>query len=201
MAENEKKKPGRPRSEKAREAILTAAAELLEEAGVGRLTVEAVASRAGVGKPTIYRHWANAQDLAMAAMMAQPPAARSRRRKASIAPDGSALAELEAHLRGIIGTFATPRGRQAALMLASADADSEIFKGFRNQVVLKGRDEGRAILARAIGNGEVADGLPVETVLDLVYGPIFFRLLTRYAPLDDAFADELVTLLMRKVVR
>ena len=67
-----RRKPGRPRSERARQAILRSAFDLLQEVGPTRLTVEAVAARAGVGKPTIYRYWANAQDLAMAAMSVGP---------------------------------------------------------------------------------------------------------------------------------
>ena len=70
-----RRRPGRPPSDAARHAILEAAHRILMTDGLGRLTIERVAAEAGVGKPTIYRTWTNAQELAMAAFMAQPDAA------------------------------------------------------------------------------------------------------------------------------
>ena len=183
------KGPGRPRKARAEADILRAARELLDEAGPARLTIEAVAVRAKVGKPTIYRYWANARELAMAALMERLPSAEKTLRGTV------ALDDLRTHIRGIISRFATTRGRQTALMLATAERDSELFKAFRNQVVFKGREEGRGILERAQKNGEVAPDMPMETVLDLLYGPIFFRLLTVHEPLTQDFADSIVALL------
>src|SRR5437879_4279834 len=61
--------PGRPRSERAEKAIIEATLDLLvEEAGVAGMTIEAVASRAGVGKTTIYRRWANKEALIIDAL-------------------------------------------------------------------------------------------------------------------------------------
>jgi len=186
----DQKKRGRPRSVKAQEAILDAARDLLDEAGPARLTIEAVAARARVGKPTIYRYWANARELAMAALMARAP------NSIDVAESQSALADLCTHVRGLIARFATTRGRQTALMLATAERDSEMFKAFRNQVIMTGREQGRAILERAQANGEVDPSMHLQTALDLVYGPIFFRLLTGHAPLTQDFADEVVKTLV-----
>lgn len=185
----EQKRRGRPRSAQAEAAILKAARELLDDAGPARLTIEAVAARAKVGKPTIYRYWANARELAMAALMARMPDAPG------IEESQSAMADLRTHVRGLIARFSTTRGKQTALMLATAERDSEMFKAFRNQVVMTGREEGRAILTRAQTSGEVRADLPIETTLDLIYGPIFFRLLTVHAPLTQSFADEIVGLI------
>ncbi|MDW3099148.1 MAG: TetR/AcrR family transcriptional regulator [Alphaproteobacteria bacterium] len=185
----DQKRRGRPRSAQAEAAILKAARELLDDAGPARLTIEAVAARAKVGKPTIYRYWANARELAMAALMARMPDAPG------VVESQSALADLRTHVRGLIARFSTTRGKQTALMLATAERDSEMFKAFRNQVVMTGREEGRAILARAQMSGEVRADLPIETTLDLIYGPIFFRLLTVHAPLTQSFADEIVGLI------
>ncbi len=178
--------PGRPRSEKARKAILRAAAELLEDVGPLRLTVEAVAARAGVGKPTIYRYWNNARDLAMAAMMARDADVPS--------PDAGddALGALRVHIRGLIERLSTRQGRQVTLMMASAERDSEMAKAFRHRVILQGRDEGRAILERAMAAGDVRADLDVDVVLDLIYGPVFFRLLTGHGDLDAPFADRVL---------
>ena len=181
-----KRKPGRPPSETARRSVLDTAYRILMSEGLGRLTIERVAAEAGVSKPTIYRTWTNAQDLAMAAFMAQPhadaPASRA----------SSARAVLRAHLRGVIETFATPRGRQITLTMASADPESELAKAFRNQVILKSREAGRRLIERAVLSREIRPDANVEAVLDMLYGPLFFRLLTGHQPLLPQLAEHLV---------
>ena len=74
------RRPGRPRSEAARQAILTAAQEELLARGVGELTIEGIAARAGVGKQTIYRWWPSKADVVLEAMRAgRRPHPRPRR--------------------------------------------------------------------------------------------------------------------------
>lgn len=166
--------------------MLDAAYRILMEDGLGRLTIERVAAAAGVGKPTIYRTWTNAQELAMAAFMAQPDAEFAAPRART------ARAAWVAHLGSVIRTLATNRGRQITLTMASADPDSELAKAFRNQVILKSRDAGRRLIELAVQGGEMRADADVETVLDMVYGPLFFRLLAGHLPLEPAFAALLV---------
>jgi AcrR family transcriptional regulator len=187
---SETKRPGRPRSEDARRAILAAAFAMLQEHGAGRVTIDAVASRAGVGKPTIYRYWPNARALEMAAMLEQPSP------DTTVQAGADAIADLRSQLFKVVHAFANPRGRQTAQMLASAAPDSEISKLFRNQFILKSREEGRAILARAIVEGLVRADLHMEAALDMIYGPFFYRLLVGHAPLDQKFASDLVEAVM-----
>ena len=188
--ETPQRKPGRPRSEKARQAILKAAMELLDQGGPGMVTMEAVAIRARVGKPTIYRSWPNAQALAMAALMAQPAP------KTDVPATGSAIDDLRRQLRKVVDTFATKRGRQISRMIAAAENDSEIAKAFRNQVILQSREEGRALLLRAASAGEITDDLDLEVALDLIYGPIFYRLLVGHRPLDHDLTDGLLAMFL-----
>jgi AcrR family transcriptional regulator len=162
----DKPKLGRPPSPVTRQAILDKAYQILMEEGLGRMTIERVASEAGVGKPTIYRSWANAQELAMAA--------------------------ITAHLKSVITTFASHRGRQITLTMASADPESELAKAFRNQVILKSRETGRALIQRGINSGEVAVSTGLDTILDMLYGPVFFRLLAGHLTLSSEFAALLV---------
>ena len=181
-------KPGRPRSRAAREAVLEAARNILLTEGLGRLSIERVAAAAGVGKPTIYRSWANAHELAMAALMQEPADEHQRSR-------GSTKQRLSAHLRGVMQTFSSPRGRQITMMLASAEEESEISKAFRNQVILHSREFGRRLLDQAIVDGEVYAAVDIEAALDVLYGPLFFRLLVGHLEIDDALADTLVEML------
>jgi AcrR family transcriptional regulator len=177
---------GRPRSDKSRLAILQAARELIEENGPAGLTMEAIAARAGVGKPTIYRWWPDRHSVAMAALMnsesSAPAASRSR----------SALSSLAKQMRSVVEVFTTPVGRNVAAMIASADRDSEISKAFRNHFVLTRRDEGRALLLKAIEAGEIRSDVNVEITLDMLYGALFFRLLMGHAPLDDALVKQVI---------
>ncbi len=177
---------GRPRSTKARTAILKSAHDLMAELGPGRLTIEAVAARAGVGKPTIYRYWANAQELAMAALLEQKlPQASSRETP-------SPLDDLERQVIHVVTVFSGRRGRQVTQMMAASEADSEVSKAFRNQVIMGSREQGRAILERAQALGLVRTDLDMDVALDLIYGPIFYRLLAGHAAVDAAFATDIV---------
>ena len=87
---------------------MEAAHEILMAEGFGRMTIEAVAARSGVGKPTIYRSWANAQELAMAALLVNPlPEAE--------VGGVTAQAALGAQMRGLVTAFASTRGRQITM--------------------------------------------------------------------------------------
>ncbi|MEX2518314.1 MAG: TetR/AcrR family transcriptional regulator, partial [Paracoccaceae bacterium] len=155
----------------------------IAEGGPGRLTMEAVAARSGVGKPTIYRHWANAQELAMAALM-EAPSAPAPVSAAQAAP-ASPLAALGALLEETARRLASRQGRQMAVMLASAEQDGELFKAFRNHVLLDGRRRGRALLFAAVEAGEARRDLDHELALDMVFGAIFMRVLLSHAPLEE----------------
>ena len=179
-------KPGRPRNTAAQAAILTAARDILLRQGLGRLTIEGVAAQAGVGKPTIYRYWRNARELAMAALMAEPEGASDQ------PAHPTALARLQAQMVRLIETFATPRGRMVALTLAASDPDSELARAFRDQVILLARAEGRATLLAAETDGEVVLSAGIEVVLDLIYAPIFYRLLAGHLPLNQTFGSAVL---------
>lgn len=184
----ERVRRGRPRSAAARAKILTAARALLEERGLPGLTVEAIATRAGVGKPTIYRHWANAQAVAMDAFLdvAEGDDAPSA--------SGLALPALRRQLAGIAAAFASPAGRSTAAMIAAAQNDSELAKVFRNRFIMKSRETGRSLLLQAIDEGELRAGTDLEVALDVIYAPLFFRLLIGHGRLDRAFTDALLDL-------
>lgn len=178
------RKPGRPPSASARRKALSAARAILMEQGFGRLTIEAVSKASGVGKPTIYRNWKTLQALTMDALIDSAPAAD---------PDPSLppRAALEAQLARIIAAFATTRGRQITMALASADPDSEFTRAFRNRVILSARTAGRSLLEQAIAKDNLTPPANLDILLDMIYGPLFFRLLAGHAPLDADLAHHL----------
>lgn len=178
--------PGRPRSSAARARVLQAARALVETQGPAAVTIEAIAARSGVSKPTIYRTWPNAPAVVMAALMdsTETPAARTH--------PASALAALRRQLREIAGTFASRTGRSVTQMIAAADAETELAKAFRHHFILARREEGRRMLAAAVTAGEVRRDVDLDVALDLLYGPVFFRILVGHAPADERFCDRLL---------
>jgi AcrR family transcriptional regulator len=177
---------GRPRDPATRKKILAAARELLNGGGMSAVTMEAVAAKAGVGKPTIYREWPNAQSVAMEAFLdTTKPQEQGRKR-------GKALDALRDQLHSIIKTFSTPTGRNTAMMIAAAQNDSELAKIFRNRFIMGRREEGRGILRAAVQARELRPDIDYEVTLDLIYAPLFFRLLIGHGPLDKAYADAIL---------
>ncbi len=181
---------GRPRSEKARKAILEAAAELLLDRGLAAVSMDAVADRAGVSKATIYRWWPTKETLALDALYTQWAAAAPAPRDT-----GTLRGDLLELLRPWIRLVRTgPHARVIAALLTEAQTDPVFRAEYQRHVIEPRRDQARDIFARAAARGEIPDGLDLEVALDLIYGPLYLRLLQGHAPLDDAFVQTAVDL-------
>jgi AcrR family transcriptional regulator len=180
------KSRGRPRSSDARAAILRAASELLDEGGLTAVTMEGIAARAGVGKPTIYRQWPNAHAVALSAFLESMPV------EAHVRKSASAVADLKLQLRRIAALFGTRTGRAVAAMIAASQGETELSKAFRIHFIMKSRDQGHLLLKRAVAAKELRPDIDYEIVLDLIYAPIYFRLLIGHGPLDGHFTDSIV---------
>ena len=177
---------GRPRDPRTRATILAAARVLLERGGLTAVTIEAVASKAGVSRPTIYRYWPNAPAVAMAAFLdasGAPTAARASR---------SPLAALRAQLHAVADAFAAPAGRSVAAMVAAAQSETELAKAFRNEFIARNRDAARLLLERCIEDKLVDCPTDMDLALDLIFGPLFYRLLMGHAPINRGFVDRLI---------
>ncbi|MDP1752204.1 MAG: TetR/AcrR family transcriptional regulator [Reyranella sp.] len=177
---------GRPRDPRTRAAILTAARWLLERGGLTAVTIEAIAQKAGVSRPTIYRYWSNAPAVAMAAFLeasGAPDAARAGR---------TPLAALRAQLHAVADAFAAPTGRSVAAMVAAAQSETELAKAFRHEFIARNRDATRLLLERCIADKLVAPPADMELALDLIFGPLFYRLLMGHAPITRGFVDQLI---------
>jgi AcrR family transcriptional regulator len=176
---------GRPRDPRTRAAILAAARALLERGGLTAVTIEAIAAKAGVSRPTIYRYWPNAPAVAMAAFLeaASAPAAKTSR---------SPLAALRAQLHAVADAFAAPAGRSVAAMVAAAQSETELAKAFRNEFIARNRDAARLMLERCIAERLVVPPADIDLALDLVFGPLFYRLLMGHAPITRGFVDQLL---------
>ena len=179
---------GRPRSEKAHDAVLAAAAELLLERGLGAVSMDAVAERAGVSKATIYRWWPTKETLALDALHHEWAAARPAAEEL-----GSVRAELLALLRPWVRLVGRrPYGRVIAALITEAQTDPAFADLYRERFVEPRRAQARPILLRAIERGELPAATNIELALDLLYGPLYHRLLHGHAPLNERFLRDLV---------
>jgi AcrR family transcriptional regulator len=178
---------GRPRSERAHQAILDATNEILEELGLVDLTMDEVAQRAGVSKPTIYRRWPTKGTLVFEAFSAdfltrQPlPDTGSLR--------GDLLAALRSWIRVVKGTVT---GRTLKGLIAEVQRDPELAEVWRERFIGPVRAQHRTMVVRAVERGEVSPDADPDVVLDLLYGPAYHRFLQSHLPLSDRFAQAVV---------
>jgi AcrR family transcriptional regulator len=187
---------GRPRSEKAHRAILEAAADLLLDQGAAQVSMDAVADRAGVSKATIYRWWPSKERLALEALAEWGSASSPPR------DTGTLRGDLLALVRPWVRDIRRRRfGRVIAALLLEAQSDPEFAAEYRRHFVEQRRESMQAAFGRAIDRGEAAAGLDVDVALDLVYGPLYHRLLHGHAPLTDRFAEQVVDLALNGILR
>ena len=188
---------GRPRSERARTAILEAASELLLARGLSAVSMDAVAERAGVSKATIYRWWPTKETLALDALYTEWAAARPHPRDTgSLRGDLLSLLRPWARLAG-----SRPYGRVVAALLTEAQTDPVFAAEYRERFVEPRRQQARDIFRRAIERGEIPADPRVEVALDLLYGPLYHRLLHGHAPLNDRFVREVIDMVLDGVRR
>ncbi len=181
-------RPGRPRSEKSRKAILRAASELLLERGLDSISMDAVAERAGAGKATIYRWWPSKERLALDALFSDWTPGR-----AEGSDTGSLESDLLAVLRPWVRQLTTkPYAGVIAAFISRAQSDPEFAEEYSVRFVQPRREQARVIFARALERNEIRPGTDLEAALDLLYGPFYHRLLHRHAPLTDRFARTIV---------
>jgi AcrR family transcriptional regulator len=182
--ESPRRMPGRPRSEASHQAIIQATLELLIDVGYGALTMEAVRTRAGVGKATVYRRWASKEELVRDAIVFLHEEFRT--------PDtGSLRGDYDA-LAGAVRASAS-RGGTAMLMprlLGESVHDQELFAIFRANLVEPRRAALRTVLERAVARGEIREGIDPELMVDLFAGPAVYRLLITGGDMSQMFSVE-----------
>jgi AcrR family transcriptional regulator len=184
------RKPGRPRSEQAEQAIIKAALELFAEKGPDGLCVEAVAARAGVGKATVYRRWKNKEDLLLAALGSLK----------SPLPDpdsGSARDDLVALVTVMAQDAVDPaRQRQYTLLLGEGAKYPKLMARYAETVIEPRRDVIRSVLRRGIESGQLRADLDIEIILLTLTGAAMSRGRCEIVPHDGEFAERVVDSLL-----
>jgi AcrR family transcriptional regulator len=185
---------GRPRSERARQAILTAAGELMLEGGINAASMEAIAERAGVGKATIYKWWPSRGAVALDGFLAQV-------QDSITVPEGLTTADaLRFQINALVVLFRdTPSGPLMRALVAQAERDPEIARAVRERWLAPRRAVAAEIIRAGIDRGEVRADVDVAVLSDTLYAPVYHRLVYGHDPLDDDLADRIVDQVMRGV--
>lgn len=178
---------GRTRDETARRRVLDSARDLVRELGPHGVTVDEIAAAAGVGKQTIYRWWPSKSAVVMDALveLTDPD------------PDGIPEPTYEAirlQMRRVARMFASRNGELIRELVADAQGDPDLAENFRQRFFAHRRARGAATLARGIAMGELRSDLNIDDALDLLYAPLWLRLLVGHERVSPAVADRLLDL-------
>ncbi|MDH3211576.1 MAG: TetR/AcrR family transcriptional regulator, partial [Myxococcales bacterium] len=182
---------GRPRSEEAHKAILDATLELLVEVGFSALTVEGVATRAGVGKATIYRRWPSKLPLVVEAFRQLP--------QLEEVDTGNLVDDLKQMLQSYLQLFyTTPLAAVLPSLAGERAHDPQLSERF--DPVIQGRRQPLVrALERAVERGELSPDLDLDLAADLVVGPIAVRLFFTGAKLSPRMVGPMVDLALRGI--
>ncbi|OKK22876.1 TetR family transcriptional regulator [Streptomyces sp. CB00455] len=172
------------RTARVREAVLTAAGDVLAEQGFTHLDLADIARRAGVGKTTVYRRWGTVTGLVTDLLldMAQQSVPRT--------DTGSLLEDLTANTRLVQRTLADPRqGALFKAVIAAATCDPKAAQALHGFYAVR-VDEWAPCVRQAVVRGEVPEGTDPHEVIRAASAPLYYRLLTTALPLDEGAADR-----------
>jgi AcrR family transcriptional regulator len=180
------RRPGRPRSEQAEQAIIEATLDVFAEQGFEGVCIELVAARAGVGKATIYRRWPNKEELLLAAF--------GSLKSPFPEPQGvSVRDDLLAMVQVMCADKADPRkARRYALLLGEGEKYPRLMARYKETVVQPRRDAMRAVIRRGTETGELRPDTDVEIAMLTLTGAIMAQDQSVSGTLDGEFATRLV---------
>ena len=183
---------GRPRDARADRAILASALELMAEDGVHALRIDDVAARAGVGKATIYRRYRSKDELVVEAV------GKLIDREIEVPDSGSTRTDLLVLMREAVGFYGETLAATVMPSIVDELSRNEKLAALVRDGYLRGRRGAlRVVFERGIERGDFHRDLDIEFALDVLAGPLFYRLLVTADPLDDSLAQAVVELIMR----
>jgi AcrR family transcriptional regulator len=181
--------PGRPRDPAVDQAIIAAATQVLAEAGFQAMSMEAVAQRAGVGKPAIYRRWASKQDLVLAILGGLAD-------QLEMPTKGTARQRLTAFMQAWCRAAQDERAaRLPSALLGEASRNRVLGEAVRKAFVDTRRQKVLAVLREAAAQGELRPGVDLELAADVLLGPLLMRRLITETRITPAVGRKLVDIL------
>lgn len=165
---------------------------LLQEKSVRDLSMDEIAKRAGVGKPTLYKWWPSKAGLVMAMFHERI----ARKREASSAK--TAEEAIRSNVRRLIGELNGLFGKVMAELIAEGQADPEILRELREHHMRPRRLSTIAEIERGKAAGELPPELDAELLIDSIFGALYFQFLLRLTPLTERYGQKLVDQVLRR---
>ena len=171
MSSTHKKPPGRPRSVQSHQAMLQATLELLAEVGFEVMSIEAIATRAGVSKTTIYRRYASKEELVADAI-------ESVREEILIPDTGNLQGDIDALIQNAAQITLSPLGRQTvAMIISSASSNAQFAQIYWTKYLQPRRKTFAVVLERAKARNEIPTDLDSDLVFDMMSGIMLYALI------------------------
>ncbi|KRT94572.1 TetR family transcriptional regulator [Bacillus glycinifermentans] len=186
-------KRGRPRDEGTHKAILSAAYELLLENGFDAVTVDKIAERAKVSKATIYKWWSNKAAVVMDSFLSTATA------RLPVPDTGSTVNDIVTHATNLAMFLTSREGNVITELIGAGQLDSKLAEEYRTRFFQPRRLQAKHLLEKGIERGELKENLDIEVSIDLIYGPIFYRLLVTGDEVDDSYVHDLVMNALRGI--
>jgi AcrR family transcriptional regulator len=186
---------GRPRDPSRDGVIRAAILRLLADVGYGSLTMDAVASEAGVGKATIYRRWRTKQDLVVDTI------SDLNRDEATTPDTGSVEGDLRSMMHQMVAMITGPTGAATLSLLSTVPHQPALAEAFRNGPIAVWAEAFATIWANAEQRGEVQPGLAGSIVAETTSALMVQRWLLTGEPVDEAYADEVLQTVVLPLVR
>jgi AcrR family transcriptional regulator len=161
--------------------------DLLQSMPARDLTMEAVAARAGVGKPTLYKWWPSKAALILTMfgerIDLQPASAKGETVEATI----------RANVSRLIAQFNGLFGKVMRDLIAEGQSEPDVLRELFNEHIKPRRDRLAAQMEAAKTSGELATDANPDLAMDAIFGALYFRFLLRIEPFDKSYGDALVT--------
>jgi len=177
--------PPTPRSARTRRAVLDATAELLAEGGLAAATIDAIRDRSGVSKTTVYKHWPNRLCVAVDAF------AEKLALETSLPDTGTARGDFTEQLRRVSAFYSSAVGSVFAQLLVNAVQDPVAAAWLDQRLQLSRRHGITELWERAVARREVRDDIDPDVAMDLLFGPLMWRVIAGRTPITPGDADTI----------
>jgi AcrR family transcriptional regulator len=179
------------RNQESRRAIIAAALSEATEKGLENTTIEAIAARAGVGKQTIYRWWPSKAAIVLEALGDE---ASAPGRGATFPDTGDIRADLRTQMRATVRAMRAPSFVTYRGLIAAAQADPDVARSVEETIIRPRVAACRERLRSAQAVGQIDAAADLDVLVEVLYGPLYYRLLLHTRPVSNAQVDAILDL-------